>query len=150
MHSVVHVRMPMMPIIFSMFSKVGTQFIIVMSNQHTNHLRFRILELRQCSLQISSMESSTSQNHCTITISLNSASGTSSLMNTTEDNELIDLQNRLQFSKTVQVRNTRIQSYDKNVCWTFFFSLWYLQVEIDILSSLVYFFYRMTIRITSK
>jgi hypothetical protein len=62
------------------------------------------LELRQCSLHVSSIESSTSQNHCTTTMSLNSASGTSSLMNNTEDNDIIELQNRLQFTKNIQVR----------------------------------------------
>jgi len=37
-------------------------------------------------------------------MSLNSASGTSSLMNNTEDNDIIELQNRLQFTKNIQVR----------------------------------------------
>jgi hypothetical protein len=37
-------------------------------------------------------------------MSLNSASGISSLMNNTEDNDIIELQNRLQFTKNIQVR----------------------------------------------
>ncbi len=65
-----------------------------------NYLLHVLKELRQCSLHVSS----TSQNHCTTTMSLNSANGTSSLMNNTEDNEIIELQNRLQFTKNIQVR----------------------------------------------
>jgi hypothetical protein len=37
-------------------------------------------------------------------MSLNSASGTSSLMNNTEDHDIIELQNRLQFTKNIPVR----------------------------------------------
>jgi hypothetical protein len=36
-------------------------------------------------------------------MSLNSANGTSSLMNNTEDSDVIELQNRLQFTKNTQV-----------------------------------------------
>ena len=64
-----------------------------------NYLLHVLKELRQCSLHISSIESSTSQNHCTTTMSL----GLSSLMNNTEDHEIIELQNRLQFTKDIQV-----------------------------------------------
>ncbi len=39
-------------------------------------------------------------------MSLNSASGLSSLMNNTEDSDIIELQNRLQFTKNIQVRRT--------------------------------------------
>lgn len=68
-----------------------------------NYLLHVLKELRQCSLHITSIESSTSQNHCSTTMSLNSASGTSSMMNQTEDNDIIELQNRLQFTKDIRV-----------------------------------------------
>ncbi|CAF4379683.1 unnamed protein product, partial [Rotaria magnacalcarata] len=56
--------------------------------------------LRQCSLY---NESSTSQHHCTTTMTLNSASGiTSSSMSQSEDDQIVDLQNRLQFRKHIQ------------------------------------------------
>ncbi|CAF2751426.1 unnamed protein product [Rotaria sp. Silwood2] len=65
-----------------------------------NYLLHVLKELRQCSLY---HESSTSQHHCTTTMTLNSASGiTSSLMNQSEDEQIIDLQNRLQFKKNIQ------------------------------------------------
>ncbi|CAF1231960.1 unnamed protein product [Adineta ricciae] len=73
-----------------------------------NYLLHVLKELRQCSLHVSSSSSSsssstsTSHNHCTTTMSLNSASGTSSLMNNTEDSDIIELQNRLQFTKSIQ------------------------------------------------
>jgi len=61
-----------------------------------NYLLHVLKELRQCSLHLSSIESSTSQNHCTTTMSLNSATGMSSLINQSEDQDILDLQNRLQ------------------------------------------------------
>ncbi|CAF0840328.1 unnamed protein product [Rotaria sp. Silwood1] len=65
-----------------------------------NYLLHVLKELRQCSLY---HESSTSQHHCTTTMTLNSASGiTSSLINQSEDEQIIDLQNRLQFKKNIQ------------------------------------------------
>jgi hypothetical protein len=48
-------------------------------------------------------------------MSLNSASGTSSLMNNTEDNEIIELQNRLQFTKNIQVKKKQLFSLYKIV-----------------------------------
>ncbi|CAF0792703.1 unnamed protein product [Adineta steineri] len=74
----------------------------------SNYLLHVLKELRQCSLHMSTTSSSsststsTSQNHCTTTMSLNSVSGTSSLMNNTEDSDIIELQNRLQFTKNIQ------------------------------------------------
>ena len=59
------------------------------------------LELRQCS---SHHESSNTQHHFTTTMTLNSASGmTSSINNSVEDEQILDLQNRLQHSKNTQV-----------------------------------------------
>jgi hypothetical protein len=57
-------------------------------------------------------------------MSLNSASGTSSLMNNTEDNDIIELQNRLQFTKNIQVRITYPFFYRNTflgnlVCYTY-------------------------------
>ncbi|CAF5215857.1 unnamed protein product, partial [Rotaria magnacalcarata] len=62
------------------------------------------IELRQCSLHVSSIESSTSQHHCTTTMSLNSANGisSSSSMNNSEDSDIIELQNRLHFTPNIQ------------------------------------------------
>ncbi|CAF0943591.1 unnamed protein product [Rotaria sordida] len=70
-----------------------------------NYLLHVLKELRQCSLHVSSIESSTSQHHCTTTMSLNSANGissTSSSMNNSDDNDIIELQNRLQFTQNIQ------------------------------------------------
>ena len=68
-------------------------------------LIFLFIELRQCSLY---NESSTSQHHCTTTMTLNSASGITSLsMNQSEDEQIIDLQNRLQCRKNIPVRKRR-------------------------------------------
>jgi hypothetical protein len=110
------------------------------------------LELRQCSLHVSSIESSTSQNHCTTTMSLNSASGTSSLMNNTEDNDIIELQNRLQFTKNIQVRKIckkfHFLFYIEKIF--FKFSLFYLLVEIVMLFFLVYFYYKMKTKVTLR
>jgi len=67
-----------------------------------NYLLHVLKELRQCLLY---HESSTtiSQHYCT-TMTLNSASGiTSSLINHLEDEQIIDLQNRLQYAKNIQV-----------------------------------------------
>jgi hypothetical protein len=83
--------MPMMRIIFYMFSKVK-QSKLKCKNKH-----FRFLELRQCSLHVST------SNHCTTTMSLNSASGISSMMNYSEDNDIIQLQDRLQLTKNIPV-----------------------------------------------
>ncbi|CAF2883451.1 unnamed protein product [Rotaria sp. Silwood2] len=69
-----------------------------------NYLLHVLKELRQCSLHVSSIESSTSQHHCTTTMSLNSANGisSSSSMNNSDNNDIIELQNRLQFSQNIQ------------------------------------------------
>ncbi len=65
-----------------------------------NYLLHVLKELRQCSLN----HEITSQHHCTTTMTLNSASGiTSSVNNHSEDEQIIDLQNRLQFAKNIQV-----------------------------------------------
>ncbi|CAF3459482.1 unnamed protein product [Rotaria sp. Silwood1] len=69
-----------------------------------NYLLHVLKELRQCSLHVSSIESSTSQHHCTTTMSLNSANGisSSSSMNNSDDSDIIELQNRLQFTQNIQ------------------------------------------------
>ncbi|CAF3291930.1 unnamed protein product [Rotaria socialis] len=69
-----------------------------------NYLLHVLKELRQCSLHVSSIESSTSQHHCTTTMSLNSANGisSSSSMNNSEDSDIIELQNRLHFTPNIQ------------------------------------------------
>ncbi len=68
-----------------------------------NYLLHVLKELRQCS---SHHESSViSQHHCTTTMTLNSASRiTSSLSNYSEDEQIIDLQKRLQFANNIQVK----------------------------------------------
>ncbi len=64
-----------------------------------NYLLHVLKELRQCSLNLH--ESSSNQNHCTTTMTLNSVNGTTSYQ--IEDEQIMDLQNRLQFAKNVQV-----------------------------------------------
>ncbi|CAF0789123.1 unnamed protein product [Adineta steineri] len=67
-----------------------------------NYLLHVLKELRQCSLYHES-STSISQHHCTTTMTLNSASRiTSSLNNYSEDQEILDLQNHLQFAKNIQ------------------------------------------------
>jgi hypothetical protein len=58
-------------------------------------LKFYFKELRQCLLNYDS------SNHCTTTMTLNSAS---ELTNHSEDEQILDLQNRLQSAKNIQVR----------------------------------------------
>jgi hypothetical protein len=65
-----------------------------------NYLLHVLKELRQCSLNYESI----SQNHCTTTMTLNSASGITSMgINQSEDEQIIDLQNRLHVGKNIQV-----------------------------------------------
>src|SRR5262249_30336999 len=68
------------------------------TNGHDANYLFHVLkELRQCSLNHQSI---LSQHHCTTTMTLNSASGITSI---TEDEQILDLQNRLQFAPNIQV-----------------------------------------------
>jgi len=61
-----------------------------------NYLLHVLKELRQCSLHYHELSS---QNHCTTTtMTLNSASG---ILISAEDEQIIDLQNRLQFAKNI-------------------------------------------------
>ena len=77
-------------------------FVHVKMENDANYLLHVLKELRQCSLNHEI--TTTSQHHCTTTMTLNSASGmTSSLINQSEDEQILDLQNRLQFAKNVQV-----------------------------------------------
>jgi len=70
-----------------------------------NYLLHVLKELRQCSLYHESSSSLISQHHCTTTMTLNSASRiTSSLSNYSEDEQIIDLQKRLQFANNIQVK----------------------------------------------
>ena len=69
-----------------------------------NYLLHVLKELRQCSSHYEISSTSVSH-HCTTTMTLNSASRiTSSMSNYTEDEQILDLQSRLQFAKNVQVR----------------------------------------------
>lgn len=65
-----------------------------------NYLLHVLKELRQCSLNQEII--STSQHHCTTTMTLNSASGMTTLQ--TEDEQILDLQSRLQFAQDIQVK----------------------------------------------
>ena len=69
-----------------------------------NYLLHVLKELRQCLLT----HESNSHHHCTTTMTLNSATGmTSSLMNHSEDEQILDLQSRLQCPANLPVRNQR-------------------------------------------
>ena len=103
---------------------------------HCIHLPFDFVELRQCSLH---QESSTSHHHCTTTMTTNSASGmSSSLTNQIEDEQILDLQSRLQFSHNIQVRRGTNEMIPEHQI-RFISSLWHWRVEIVTLSSLVCF-----------
>ncbi|CAM4745507.1 unnamed protein product [Rotaria magnacalcarata] len=81
-------------------NQLDTLCCICENANDANYLLHVLKELRQCSLY---NESSTSQHHCTTTMTLNSASGiTSSSMSQSEDDQIVDLQNRLQFRKHIQ------------------------------------------------
>ena len=110
-----------MPIISYMFLKVKEfKFKKIISNFY-----FFLKELRQCSLKY---ESLTSQHNCTTIMTLNSASGitssSSSSMNHTEDEQIIDLQNRLQFEENIQVNQifsfeiSLLNSFSIQACYT--------------------------------
>lgn len=69
-----------------------------------NYLLHVLKELRQCSSHYESSSTSLSQHHCTTTMTLNSASRiTSSMSNYSEDEQILELQSRLQAGKNTPV-----------------------------------------------
>jgi hypothetical protein len=91
--------------IHNLDSQIDRLYVKCRNPNDANYLLHVLKQLRDCPSSYESSSASLSQQHCTTTMTLNSASRiTSSMSSYTEDEQILDLQNRLQAGKNTQVR----------------------------------------------